>query len=96
MADDPKKNEDESNEDEKNAIEPIREVAATYVDSFFVSVTPTITRISFAEITNEGESMWRLAVVLPTVDAKELSRIIAELAAKNDEAEAKAASGDKK
>jgi hypothetical protein len=70
---------------EPDPIEPIREVTAIYVDSFFVSVTPIITRLSFAETTNEGESIWRTAVVLPTSDAKELAQVIVDLATKHEE-----------
>jgi hypothetical protein len=81
MSDDPKSSELKEN----GQIEPIRETAATYVDSFYVSVTAVITRISFAEVTNEGESIWRVAVALPTSDAIELARIINELATKNTE-----------
>jgi hypothetical protein len=81
--------------DEKEVIEPIREVQAIYVDSFFVSVTPSITRITFAELTNENEACWRSAVVLPTSDATELARIIFELVDKGEKANAAAKSEDK-
>ena len=66
--------------------EPLREdqraklLPATYVDSFYVEVLGGITRITFAETIAEGHApSMRLAVVLPTQDARDLSAVIARL-----------------
>ena len=66
--------------------EPMREdlraklLPATYVDAFYIEVLGPITRITFAETIAEGHApSVRIAVVLPTEDARDLSAVLARL-----------------
>ena len=55
-------------------------VPATYVDAFYIEVLGPITRIIFAETIAEGHTpAVRIAVAMPTEDARDLSAVLARL-----------------
>jgi hypothetical protein len=68
-----------------------RKVAATFVDNFLVSGNSSTIRIAFAESAGSPVgSQYRVAVVLPIADAKELGRIVLKMIAEiESEADAK-------
>lgn len=59
---------------------------ATFVNRFFVSVSPTVTRIAFAEgaLGGGGDMNYRSAVMMQTSDAKDLLRVMSELIAEHE------------
>jgi hypothetical protein len=64
------------------AYERSRKIAATFVDNFLVTGTPTMIRIAFAESAEPlVGSQYRVAVVLPIEYAKDLARILLNMTA---------------
>jgi predicted DNA-binding transcriptional regulator YafY len=59
-----------------------RKISATFVNNFLVTGTSSMMRIAFAESAEEPLGpQYRVAVVLPIEDAKELGRIVLKMAA---------------
>jgi hypothetical protein len=59
----------------------VADIAATFVNAFYVAVSDEFTRIAFAETLDGNPSRYRWAVVLPTKEARDLAKILTDLTA---------------
>ena len=67
-------------EEETEDVPPaVADIAATFVNHFYVAVSGEFTRIAFAEVMDGNEPRFRWAIVLPTAEAKDLARILTML-----------------
>jgi len=70
-------------DDGQGSITEAQQLPAVFINRFFLSVGPILTRISFGETIDGTDVTFRTAIIMPTSDAKELADLIYGLAAKN-------------
>jgi hypothetical protein len=58
-------------------------VPSTFANRFYVSVTPTITRITFCDLTPDGNETPHTGMVMATTDALALANLIKQLSDDN-------------
>jgi hypothetical protein len=80
-----------SDEKEEAARGPLPgdDIYASFANRFHVIATEGFTRIVFGESPSGGQTFYRLAVVLPTEDAKNLGEVLLDLIRQLNEEDAK-------
>lgn len=68
-----------------------RKIPALFADFFFAESTSRYVRISFGEARDEDvpETQYRMAVVLPMDDARELAKVLMDIVGSEEKPEAK-------
>jgi hypothetical protein len=76
--------EEEEAENERMVEEFTKSLPAIFVDTYYLSLTKTVARITLGEYTDDGRVFYRGAYVMPTQSAVELAKAILELFGKTE------------
>jgi hypothetical protein len=79
---------DEKKAENDDRPAPGEDIYAIFANRFYIVATEAFTRIAFGESATGIQEFYRMAVVLPTEDAKALARSLSRLIAEVEEEDA--------